>query len=117
MQPYTENSFINDPPYKTMIQPSQEQEIASSTPALTEAEMPNHSPAAINQPTQGTVKWFNEKKGFGFIVDPNFEGDIFVHYSEIQVNGFKTLQEGDRVEYELYKDGKGAKARRVVRLS
>ncbi len=66
---------------------------------------------------KGTVKWFNEKKGFGFIVDPGVEGDIFVHFSAIQSEGFKTLQEGDQVEYELYTDEKGAKARNVVRVS
>ena len=63
---------------------------------------------------KGTVKWFNEKKGFGFIVDPSVGGDIFVHFSAIQSEGFKTLQEGDQVEYELYTDEKGAKARNVV---
>lgn len=63
---------------------------------------------------KGTVKWFNEKKGFGFIVDPNVPGDIFVHFSVIKSDGFKTLQEGDEVEYELYHDDKGAKARNVA---
>ena len=66
---------------------------------------------------KGTVKWFNEKKGFGFIVDPSVGTDIFVHFSAIQSEGFKTLQEGDQVEYELYTDEKGAKARNVVRVA
>lgn len=66
--------------------------------------------------TRGTVKWFNEKKGFGFIVDPNVPTDIFVHFSSIRSEGFRTLTEGDQVEYELYNDDKGAKARNVVRL-
>ena len=66
---------------------------------------------------KGTVKWFNEKKGFGFIVDPNVAGDIFVHFSAIQIEGFKTLQEGDQVEYELYTDEKGSKARNVTRVA
>jgi CspA family cold shock protein len=65
---------------------------------------------------KGTVKWFNEKKGFGFIVDPEIATDIFVHFSVIQSDGFKTLNEGDTVEYELYKDDKGAKARNVTRV-
>lgn len=65
---------------------------------------------------RGTVKWFNEKKGFGFITAPEFNGDIFVHYSVIQTDGFRTLQEGEAVEYELYTDEKGAKARNVIRL-
>lgn len=65
---------------------------------------------------RGTVKWFNEKKGFGFIVDPEISTNIFVHFSVIQGDGFKTLNEGDLVEYELYKDDKGAKARNVTRI-
>ena len=65
---------------------------------------------------RGTIKWFNEKKGFGFIVDPAVNGDIFVHFSAIQAEGFKTLQEGDEVEYEIYYDDKGAKAKSVVRI-
>lgn len=65
---------------------------------------------------KGTVKWFNEKKGFGFIVDPEVPTDIFVHFSVIQADGFKTLNEGETVEYELYRDEKGAKARNVMRV-
>ncbi len=65
---------------------------------------------------RGTVKWFNDKKGFGFIVDPQIGSDIFVHYSEIQINGFRTLKEGEEVEYELYQDEKGSRARNVSRL-
>jgi cold shock protein len=65
---------------------------------------------------KGTVKWFNEKKGFGFIIDPEVGTDIFVHFSVIQADGFKTLNEGETVEYELYQDEKGAKARNVVRV-
>lgn len=65
----------------------------------------------------GTVKWFNDKKGFGFIVDPTMTEDIFVHYSVIQFDGFKTLKEGDQVQYELFHDDKGAKARNVTRLA
>lgn len=65
---------------------------------------------------RGTVKWFNEKKGFGFIVDPAVDSDIFVHFSVINSTGYKTLNEGDQVEYELYHDDKGAKARNVTRL-
>lgn len=65
---------------------------------------------------RGKVKWFNEKKGFGFIVDADVDSDIFVHFSAIQSDGFKTLNEGDDVEYELYSDEKGSKAKNVVRL-
>jgi CspA family cold shock protein len=66
--------------------------------------------------SKGTVKWFNEKKGFGFIVDPLVQGDIFVHFSAIESEGFKTLTEGEQVAYELFTDDKGAKARKVQRL-
>jgi CspA family cold shock protein len=65
---------------------------------------------------RGTVKWFSEKKGRGFIVDPHVHSDIFVHYSQIQGDGFRTLAEGDEVDYELFSDNKGAKARNVVRV-
>ena len=65
---------------------------------------------------KGKVKWFNEKKGFGFIVDPEVPSDIFVHDSAICDDGFKTLNEGDQVEYELFEDDKGAKARNVMRI-
>ncbi len=65
---------------------------------------------------KGTVKWFNEKKGFGFIVDPGVPTDIFVHYSAIQGEGYKTLDEGEEVEYEFFEDSKGARARNVVRM-
>ena len=47
---------------------------------------------------RGTVKWFSEKKGWGFIVDPSVHSDIFVHYSQIQGDGFRTLAEGDEVD-------------------
>lgn len=66
---------------------------------------------------RGIVKWFNDKKGFGFIVDPQVGADIFVHYSEIQIQGFRTLKEGEEVEYELFEDEKGSRARKVSRLN
>ncbi len=74
------------------------------------------SSSVVDCMAKGTVKWFNEKKGFGFIVDPEVPTDIFVHFSVIQADGFKTLNEGENVEYELYQDEKGAKARNVVRV-
>ena len=64
---------------------------------------------------KGVVKWFNAAKGFGFIQRETGE-DVFVHFSAIQSDGFKTLNEGDDVEYELYRDEKGSKAKNVVRL-
>lgn len=63
----------------------------------------------------GTVKWFNEKKGYGFISQESGE-DLFVHYSEIQGDGFRTLQEGDRVEFEVAQGKKGLQAVSVNRV-
>jgi len=62
---------------------------------------------------QGKVKWFNESKGFGFIEQESGE-DVFVHYSEIQGDGFKTLNEGDSVEFEVSDGPKGPQATNVV---
>ncbi len=63
----------------------------------------------------GTVKWFNDKKGFGFI---SIEGgeDIFVHHTAIQSDGFRTLEEGDNVEFEIVKGDKGNKAEQVKKI-
>jgi len=58
----------------------------------------------------GTVKWFNAQKGFGFIVPDDGSKDLFVHFSSILLNGFKSLREGDKVEYEVEKTDKGVKA-------
>lgn len=62
----------------------------------------------------GTVKWFNESKGFGFITGED-GSDLFVHYSSIQSNGFKSLAEGDAVSYETEKGPKGLKAVNVTK--
>jgi CspA family cold shock protein len=59
---------------------------------------------------QGTVKWFNGEKGFGFIEQDGDGPDVFVHYSEIQGSGFKTLDEGARVEFEIGQGQKGPQA-------
>jgi len=64
---------------------------------------------------QGTVKWFNDSKGFGFISQDDGD-DVFVHHTSIQCEGFKSLAEGDKVEFELVKDEKGFKASNVVKL-
>ena len=64
----------------------------------------------------GTVKWFNESKGYGFIARESGEGDIFVHYSAISGDGFKTLNEGDRVEYTVTQGQKGPAAADVIKL-
>lgn len=66
--------------------------------------------------TQGTVKFFNNGKGYGFITPAEGDEDIFVHYSVIQSEGFKTLNEGDIVEYEVEKGPKGLQAISVTKL-
>ena len=63
----------------------------------------------------GTVKWFNEKKGFGFIQQDE-GGDVFVHHSAIDMAGFKSLAEGDRVSFEVEQGQKGPAARNVKKL-
>ncbi len=64
----------------------------------------------------GIVRWFNNDKGYGFIKTSESE-NIFVHYTQIQVQGFKTLKEGDEVEFELQDGDKGLQAKNVVSLS
>jgi CspA family cold shock protein len=64
--------------------------------------------------TTGTVKWFNESKGFGFISPSDGGDDVFVHFSVIQGGGFKTLQEGQSVSFEVEKGPKGLQATNVT---
>jgi cold shock protein len=63
----------------------------------------------------GTVKWFNDKKGFGFISKES-GGDVFVHHSAIMADGFRTLKEGDRVEFSIKQDQKGESAAEVRKV-
>jgi CspA family cold shock protein len=63
----------------------------------------------------GTVKWFDSKKGFGFITREGTEGDIFVHYTNIEGEGFRSLKDGEVVEFELVQSEKGLQAHHVRR--
>lgn len=73
------------------------------------------SNTTTTQAAKGTVKWFNDAKGFGFIQTDLVAGDIFVHYSAIQGDGFKTLSEGQAVDFELVTGPKGPQAFNVMK--
>jgi CspA family cold shock protein len=89
---------------------------AGTGPAARRAHYPGDG-AGFNEKegkvmAQGTVKWFNDAKGFGFITQEGGE-DVFVHFSAIQAQGFKSLAEGDRVEFEVTRGPKGLQAANV----
>lgn len=65
---------------------------------------------------KGTIKWFNESKGFGFITPDEGSKDVFVHFSAIQDEGFKTLAEGQRFEFEIQDGQKGPSAANVISI-
>lgn len=66
---------------------------------------------------QGVVKWFNAEKGYGFITRDDGQGDVFVHYTAIQERGFRALEEGQRVAFDIVEGPKGLQAQNVVKLS
>lgn len=66
---------------------------------------------------QGTVRWFNAKKGYGFLTRQDTGEDVFVHYSAIQTSGFKSLKEGDQVRFDIQETGKGVQASNVAVIS
>jgi len=67
--------------------------------------------------SNGTVKWFNDAKGFGFITPEGGDKDCFVHHSAINMEGFRTLAEGDRVEFDIVQGAKGPAAENVTKPS
>jgi CspA family cold shock protein len=85
--------------------------IVRSPPGISCGE--SFSPSRNEKMAQGTVKWFNDAKGFGFITPEDGSKDLFAHFSEIQAGGFKSLTEGQRVQY-VTKDGpKGPQASQI----
>jgi len=64
---------------------------------------------------EGTIKWFNSKKGFGFIEQETGD-DVFVHFSAIEMSGFKTLSEGENVQFEVEENDKGLSAKKVIKV-
>ena len=70
----------------------------------------------MSERTTGTVKWFSSPKGYGFITRDNDQPDVFVHYSAIRTEGFRFLEEGDRVEFVVEQTSKGLQANEVVKL-
>ena len=67
--------------------------------------------------TTGTVKWFNDQKGFGFLTRDDGQKDCFVHHSAIQADGFKSLAEGERVEFDVVQGQKGPAAENVTKVT
>lgn len=65
---------------------------------------------------EGTVRWFNARKGYGFIDRDDGQGSVFVHYSDIETDGYKSLEEGEHVSFEVIESDKGPKAVRVKRM-
>jgi cold shock protein len=80
----------------------------------TRARTPGGSRRVFRAMQNGTVKWFNNSKGYGFITPTDGSPDVFVHYSTIETDGYKTLNEGQNVEFESAKGPKGMQASRVL---
>ena len=74
----------------------------------------NRKMREASQMAQGTVKWFNGDKGFGFITPDGDSADVFVHYSEIQGGGFRSLEENQRVQFDVEQGAKGPQAVKVT---
>lgn len=73
-----------------------------------------HSLKKVHSMATGTVKWFNDSKGFGFITQDDGGADVFVHFSSVKSEGFKTLAEGQKVSYDVEQGPKGLQAANVV---
>jgi CspA family cold shock protein len=100
-----------------MVGRTAHEDVAVGSFGITMLRPPQHPQSGEGQMrTTGTVKWFNDAKGFGFITPENGGKDCFVHHSAIQGNGFKSLTEGERVEFDIVQGQKGPAAENVARL-
>jgi len=90
------------------------QAVNSGNIAAEEEARTNERQDSLPIKTQGVVKWFNESKGFGFISPDDGSNDIFVHFSEIRIQGYRTLKEGQKVKYEVASGAKGLHAVKVI---
>jgi len=82
-------------------------------PEIRAVRMSTKRPPEGDSMTQGTVKWFNAEKGFGFIAQDGGGADVFVHYSSIAADGYRSLDENQRVEFEVTQGQKGPQAEQV----
>lgn len=89
--------------------------IANPITAVRFRAIPPQKTKGSKRMTVGTVKWFNDQKGYGFIT-PESGKDVFVHHSEIQGEGYKSLSDGQKVEFEIVKGDKGEQASKVVKI-
>jgi CspA family cold shock protein len=80
-------------------------------------EDPQDLPGGVAAMMTGTVKWFNNAKGYGFVRSDDNEEDVFVHFSAIDMDGYRTLKEGQKVQFEISQGPKGLHAARVNRLN
>lgn len=88
-------------------------QIGVEIPAKAEFEVPSGAGEEFVM-ARGTVKWFDAKKGYGFILDEESGKDIFVHFSALQMGGFRTLNQGQAVEYQVVEGSKGLQASNVT---
>jgi CspA family cold shock protein len=86
---------------------------ASRLSPLSAGQTPSSDNKGFGHMINGTVKWFNDSKGFGFIEQENGGEDVFVHHSAIEADGYRSLQEGQKVTFEISKEAKGLRAANV----